>query len=633
MNKVTRAKELVKLINEYDKAYFTLNKSLISDEAYDSLWFKLNDLLSEHDIQRALGKSSMPLGTQTSHLDKVQHLTKVMSLDKLKVDSDAFPKQLTKFIDKYDTLSGWSLQSKLDGLTIVIYSSENSKVFVTRGAGQMGENVTHVFKEIPTAYNPALKLPAGMIVRGEAVISVDNFASILAKFAEDKIKVKTSDQMKATMAELSESQREDVISEDVTLIKKVMKSIKKTNKNSYDVLAAYVDALTASFSNARNLASASVRTKSTLTAKNRHVEFVAYDIMNADKFGLFTEHDILRALEQYGFKTVTHKLLQSNNDLIRFFSERDDLNQSIGAENIRDNEEFVIDGLVIKPNSKVVDPLDDGHHAKGQMAIKYAPKSAQTTLLDVVWQEGKNGMLSPVAIYEPVEIGGTINKRAALGSYNIIKTKDLRVGDKIVVKRSNDVTPQVSHVLKDARTGNEIPVELPAGARLDGKIAYNTNFVTPVEEQLDKMATSIGVKDVRTSAFKKIVDAGIVTHVADLFDMSAHKDAITNIKGLGVKTADTLLNQIEVIKPDVTFKQVLNGLLINGAGVKAIDNFVKLVPTYAVYKTSEYDIIVSELKSIAGMTQPQLDGLAELYSDSQAATLARIYDQALNDNI
>lgn len=118
---IMRAKQLVRDINHYDHEYFTENRSLISDEAYDDLWFELKKLLANKTVSQALKKTDMPLGEQTSHLDKVKHLMPVLSLDKIKWDSPEFQKQLTNFDKKYGTDHKYSVQSKLDGLTIVIY--------------------------------------------------------------------------------------------------------------------------------------------------------------------------------------------------------------------------------------------------------------------------------------------------------------------------------------------------------------------------------------------------------------------------------------------------------------------------------------------------------------------------------
>ena len=112
---IDQAKDLIKQINHYDHEYFTNNLSLISDEQNDNLWFQLKDLLAIDDVKKALKKTDMPLGEQTSHLAKIKHLMPVLSLDKIKWDSPKFQKQLANFDQKYGTDHKYSVQSKLDG--------------------------------------------------------------------------------------------------------------------------------------------------------------------------------------------------------------------------------------------------------------------------------------------------------------------------------------------------------------------------------------------------------------------------------------------------------------------------------------------------------------------------------------
>lgn len=635
MSKIERAKELLELIQKYDEAYFTNNESLVTDEEYDNLWYELRDLLSDKDVAKALKKTSMPIGQQKSHLDKIQHLVNVMSLDKLKIDASNFDKKLQTFMNKYDTGEGWVVESKLDGLTIVIYAKGNERVFVTRGGSQKGENVTHVFKQIKHIYDAALQIPDGMIVRGEAIIKVKDFESLINELADDADQFYQSEEFQSVLDRLTDEQKEVVESQDVKELKKLVAELKKNKKNdleAFELMNEYAEKKSLSFSNPRNLASASVRTKDLNTAQERNVDFVAYDIMNQEKFDLTKETEITDLLQSYGFNTVTREFFKTNDELIQFFEDRDDENRSVNAEKFRNDEEYEIDGLVIKPNLKILNPENDGHHEKGQIAVKYAPICEKSKLLSVEWTEGKNGRLTPVAHFEKVKIGGTTIRKASLGSFGSIKEKDLKIGDEIIVERANDVIPQVREAITSSRDGSEIDIEIPDNAKLVKGLVFLDNYETPLEAQVAKLADSIGIDNSKEATFKKMIEAGYISKLSDLFSLEQYEKELKEIKGLGEKTIDDLLDQISIITPQVTFAQIVNGLFLSNVGKIGAKEYSKLVPTYDDYLQSDFKEIEKELSKISGFSKNQISGLKELYT-LYANELKLIYANNLNKNI
>lgn len=523
-NNIDRAKELLTLINKYDYEYFSNNQSLVSDEQYDELWFELRDLLQNNEIAKAVKKYSMPLASEHSHLQKVQHILPVLSLDKVKLD-DNYVKNMKRFIKKHlnnDLNQKVSFQSKLDGLTIVIYKYKDKTLFVTRGGGSKGEDVTQQFinnEELMKAVN---SIENGMVIRCEAIITKDNF-----------------------------------------------EKLNQPLDNKY--------------SNARNLASSSVRTKDTNTALEYKVDLVAYDIMNASKFDLDTEKQVLEYLDMKGFNVVNEISLKAE-DLLN----HDYVNQT--SSNFRNNESYEIDGIVIKPDDRSLVNEDDGHHQKGQIAIKFKPQSKETQLLDVQWNIGNEGRMTPIAVFEPINIGGTEIKRASLGSWNTLTKLDLKIGDVINVMRSNDVIPQVDSVEKDRRTGNEIEIEFPKDAYLDGKILYYKYYEKPLEDQLDTFANQVGIRSAKKSTFKKIVEAEYIKKISDIYHLRTYRDQLVEIKGLSYKKIDDLLDEIDYTR-DASFKDVLTGLAIPHVGKVAAEHVELLFETWNDFKSSNDDEI------------------------------------------
>lgn len=551
MNKIDRANELIHLLNRYDEKYFSKSISEISDEEYDNLWFELSDLLKDKDVQKASKKKVMPLAAENSHLAKVQHLVPVLSLDKLKMNDKKFEHHLNRFVNKYSTGDEWSIQSKLDGLTIVIYRYKHKIIFCTRGGGQKGEDVTNQFKAIPKIWQAAKNLPEKMIARGEAIISKENFQSINSQLDADH-----------------------------------------------------------QYQNARNCASSSVRTLDTNTALNHHVDFVAYDILNSEQFDMSDEKTILSELSNYGFDVVKNQVFQTD-DLKSFF---DDDNH----EEWRDNEELEIDGLVIKPNIKIINPEINGHHQKGQLALKYKPQTAQSKLLEVNWKVGSNGRMTPVASFESVSIGGSTITSASLGSWGTIKKLDLKINDSILIARSNDVIPQVDSVITDERSGDEIDINLPNNSRLDGAIVYANDYEMPLEETLDRYANAVKIESAKKSTFKKIIDKGYLSKLTDLYELSKYENELKDIKGLGSKKVESLLSEIEYSK-EASLQQILVGLNITDLGQQSINKITSKYPTWDEIKTAtdltglnykNKDALV-QLQDTNNQTHQTLDQLAE----------------------
>lgn len=535
MNKIDRANELIHLLNRYDEKYFSESISEISDEEYDNLWFELSDLLKDKEVQKASKKKVMPLAAENSHLAKVQHLVPVLSLDKLKMNDKKFEHHLNRFVDKYSTGDEWSIQSKLDGLTIVIYRYKHKIIFCTRGGGQKGEDVTNQFKAIPKIWQAAENLPEKMIVRGEAIISKANFQSINEQLDAD---------------------------------------------NQYQ--------------NARNCASSSVRTLDTNTALNHHVDFVAYDILNSEQFDLNDEKTILSELSNYGFDVVKNQVVQTD-DLKSFFD-------NDKHEEWRDNEELEIDGLVIKPNIKIINPEINGHHQKGQLALKYKPQTAQSRLLEVNWKVGSNGRMTPVASFEPVSIGGSTISSASLGSWGTIKKLDLKINDSILIARSNDVIPQIDSVITEERSGDEIDIDLPENSRLDGAIVYANDYEMPLEEKLDRYANAVKIESAKKSTFKKIIDKGYLSELTDLYELSKYENELKDIKGLGSKKVESLLSEIEYSK-EASLQQILVGINITDLGQQSINKITSRYPTWNELKNAT---------DLTGLNYKNKDALVQL---------------------
>lgn len=534
-DKIKRAETLINEINYHDRLYFTENRQEISDAAYDELWFELKELLSDEDVRKASNKLKMPLGEQTSFLDKVSHALPILSLDKIKSSDDNFEKNIRKFEKNYDTGHGYLIESKLDGLTVVMYKQNESVVFATRGGSTKGENVTDQVMLLKDVQIAAEKSPDAIIVRGEAIIPKENFV--------------------------------------------------KSEK----------------YSNARNAVSGALRSKEIGSFALVEPEYVAYDILSHHSKN---EVEDLKLLEDLGFRTVKSRIVRPEEDLYEVLKE-------IIHSDWRDQERYEIDGLVVKPISKTkIDYDGDGHHAKGQIAVKFPPKGDVSYLRDVEFTIGKNGQMTPVAVYDEIEIDGVKMTRASMGSWNNFLDLDLKKGDKIYVVRSNDVIPQIDAVLE--RYDSSEKVEQPENSWIDGAHLY-TDVSKPIEEKFAQFAKALNIKAFNAKTWKILLENNLISRYIDIFDLNSKRDEMLSIKGLGEKKVDLLIEEIELSRRS-NFEQVLNAVQYRGLGSKMCKDIAKNFDSLESFLKTDIEEVFSKVKSL---NAPAKSTLSDLFKDTE----------------
>ena len=548
--KIARAQELVDLINYHDKLYFTENRQEISDAAYDELWFELKDLLEDEEVRKHSRKLKMPLGAQTSFLDKVSHLVPVLSLDKVKSADANFKKNIDKFDREYNTGSGYLIESKLDGLTVVMYKQNGLVTFATRGGSNQGENVTEQMLQLEEVKFASENAPEGMIVRGEAVIPKSSF-------------------------EQSEK-----------------------------------------YSNARNAVSGALRSKEIGSFADVKPKFVTYDIMSSHSQDEVRD---LKILSDLGFDIVTHKFVSADSDLY------EEIKNAVDSE-WRENELFEIDGLVIKPIRKSKVEYDgDGHHAKGQIAVKFPPKGDVTYLRDIEFTVGKDGRMTPVAIYDEIEIDGVKMSRASVGSWSNLLKWNVSIGDKIYVIRSNDVIPQIDAVLERYDSSKEIVQ--PSETWIEGAHLF-TSVKSPIEERFAKFANALKIKAFNEKTYKTLLDNGLIKDFIDIFHLKDKRDEMLQIKGLGVKKVDLLLEEIELSRRS-TFEQILNSMQYLALGKKACQSIAKTFKSLEDFVSSDVEEII---KNVKNLNEPACKSLRDIFSSKDELARLREIGREMKGN-
>lgn len=223
--------------------------------------------------------------------------------------------------------------------------------------------------------------------------------------------------------------------------------------------------------------------------------------------------------------------------------------------------------------------------------------------------------MTPVAIFDTVTITGSNINRASLASWDKIQKLDLKIGDKIQVAKANDVIPDIKKVYADYRDGSEVDIEMPEDAEFRGtgngkvgKVLYSTKYEMPLEDRLDKFAKVLKISSAKKTTFKKFIDHGLITGFYDFFALKDKYDELIAINGLGKKTIDKLLQEIEDSKT-VSYDKVILALAIPNLGKNAtaqlaeqfetFDDFMQLKDNFELLDTSNMNYLaVNALKKL-----------------------------------
>lgn len=486
MKLLNRMKEIINILNKASYAYYANDNPIMSDKQYDDLFDELSELENTTGIILAGSPTQKVQGYVIDSLKKVKHSKPMLSANKTKDIQE-----IKKFIGNRPCIMSW----KEDGLTIVLrYANGVFKQAITRGSGDLGEDVTHTMrmcKNIPVT----LPYKVNIEVRGECVISWKEF---------DRI-------------------------------------------NSY---------LDTPYKHPRNLAAGSVRQLDSNVLKDRELTFKAFELVQDDLYKESQNNSILREqimnisesfdyLAKCGFDVVEHEYVIKDNveELVKKY--------------IPDNYEYPVDGLIFEYDDYLYGKSlgETSHHPLNIMAMKWIDDLYETTLTDIEWNTSKSGLVNPVAVFEPVDLDGAVTTRATLHNISYIEDLELGIGDTIQIYRSNMVIPKVHDNLTRSNTwklpnkcpccGGNVEVHNENGsktlhclnqdcrAKLLGKL---THFVS-------KHAANINGLSEQT--LQKFIDLGLLNSFKDIYYLSAHKETIYKLDGFGKKSIDKLLDNIE----------------------------------------------------------------------------------------
>jgi DNA ligase (NAD+) len=533
-----RLEQLRREIHLHNYRYHVLDAPLISDYEFDRLLAELRQIEADHPEWITPDSPTQRVGSQpAARFEKVRHPAPILSLANAFSVQDvyAWNERITR-IDERVAHANYVVEPKIDGLSVVLHYRDGAFVQgATRGDGEVGEDVT---SNLRTVRAVPLRLPvdpggppapAYLVVRGEVFINIADF-----------------DLLNRRLEEAGEK----------------------------------------TYLNPRNTAAGSLRQLDPALTASRPLNLLAYQIvafeegipgaLSDNRRAPATQWETLAYLRALGFPVSRDAGLYPTLDAA--------LDEVQSWEQRRNDLPFEADGMVIKLNDLTLarDLGFVGKDPRGAIAFKFPAQEVTTRLLDIGVNVGRTGVLTPYAMLEPVDIGGVIVKQATLHNFDYIAEKDIRIGDRVRVKRAGEVIPYVIGPVVELRSGAEPvyqpPSVCPACAepveKLSGEVAwYCVNAACPAQLiRVLEHFVSRGAMDIVGLGIKiveQLIESDLVHDVADLYTLP--REDLLGLEGFAEKKADNLLAAIDASRQQ-TLARLITALGIRGVGeVMAVD--------------------------------------------------------------
>jgi DNA ligase (NAD+) len=349
---------------------------------------------------------------------------------------------------------------------------------------------------------------------------------------------------------------------EALMSKKTLESLNKRYKKEGKNLLA----------NTRNAAAGSLRQLDPKLARDRNLDFLAYDIATIDGIDLKTHSDKHQLLKDLGFQVDTHDLKTSNTEEVKKFI--------LNFEKRRDSFAFGTDGIVVSVNElNLQETLGVvGKAPRYMVAYKYPAEKATTVVLDIITNIGRTGVFTPLAIFKPTLVAGSVVSKATLHNMDQIERLDIRIGDTVVIEKAGDVIPKVVEVLPRLRTGKERKFKMPQicpvcknkiekkEIEANSSVAYycsNPKCLAKNERYLEHFVKVFDIYELGPKVLKRFKDEGLITDASDIFTLRV--EDIANLERFGEKSAENIVREIEE-KKNITLAKFLWALGILHVG-------------------------------------------------------------------
>lgn len=509
-----RVEELTKLLNQYNKEYYVLDKPSVSDREYDRLMQELIELEAQYpELKSSTSPTVRVGGAVLEGFNKVQHEKPMLSLGNAFNEGDL--RDFDARIRKVSPNISYVCELKIDGLAVTLHYRDGQFVKgATRGDGVVGENISENLKTIQTI---PLHIPykEPLEVRGEVYMS------------------------KATLDKLNKQRAEK--GEEL-------------------------------FANPRNAAAGSLRQLDSRIAAKRELAMFCYAVPSAEELGCQTHDESLQKIEEFGFNVNPNREVCDSIDGVLAYIEKWSTN--------RFDLPYEIDGIVIKVN-QLNEQQKLGSTVKSPrwaIAYKFPAEEVETILKDIIFTVGRTGMVTPNAVLEPVRVAGTRVSRATLHNEDYVKERDIRINDRVIIRKAGEIIPEVVKPVIDARHGDEAPFEMiqecpRCGSELireAGEADYyclNIDCPARIVESLCHFVSrdAMNIDGLGVKVVEQLYDNQLIENVADIYKLQ--KEQLLPLERMGEKKVTNLLTAIENSKQN-SLERLLFGLGIRHVGSK-----------------------------------------------------------------
>jgi DNA ligase (NAD+) len=509
-------------IEQHNHAYYVLNAPTISDYEWDTLMRRLQALEAQHPDLISPDSPTQRIAVEPAEgFRRIPHPAPILSLGNAYNDSEvlAWYERIVKLDDRVRN-TDFVVEPKLDGLTVVLhYENGVFQLGSTRGDGEIGEDIS---ANLRTIRSLPLRIPVGerevevpprLVVRGEALIFLDDFEELNRRLEE-------------------------------------------AGERTYV--------------NPRNTASGALRQLDPSLTASRPIRLMCYDIVEAEGDIPTQQWELIGYLKALGFPVAEGIDRAENIEAVL------EIYQDWVSR--RDALPYEADGIVIKINDLRLsaDLGVVGKDPRGALAYKFPAQVVTTQLNDIGLNVGRTGVITPYAILEPVEVGGVTVRQATLHNFDFIQEKDIRIGDRVMIKRAGDVIPYIIGPVVEARRGEEAVYKLPTRCPScneplefsDSEVAlYCVNNACPsqlirnLEHFASRSAMDIEGMGIKIAA--QLVEAELVKDIADLYAITL--DDLLILEGFGEKRAQNLIDSIDRSRAQ-SLARLIIGLGIRNVG-------------------------------------------------------------------
>ena len=574
---IDRLTALKATIEKHRRLYHTLDKPEISDEAYDSLYKELEQIEREYPELRTDDSPSQRVGGEPlKEFKKVRHETEQWSFDDVFDEEElrAWDKRVRSFMEKTGVGSEkleYCCELKIDGLKVVLTYRDGKLVQgATRGDGVVGEDVTQNIKTIKSVPLTLAK-PADLIAIGEAWMSTDDLARI----------------------------NKERVAEDKPL-----------------------------YANTRNLAAGSLRQLDPKITASRKLATFMYDLDKVSGKGISlppTQKGELDLLAELGFQTNPHcEVVDSVDGIQRFYREWTKKRHSLP---------YQLDGIVIKINSrKIQEALGyTGKSPRWGVAYKFPAEQVTTVLEDIVFQVGRTGVITPVAVMKPVLVAGSTVSRATLHNEDEIKRLDVRIGDTVILQKSGDVIPDIVSVVMELRPKNSKPFQWPTHIpacggdgrieRVPGEAAWRCVSRDSFEQQKRRFhyfvsKRCLDIDGLGPQTLDLLIENGLISTFDDIFTLK--KGDFLSLPRFAEKSAENSIASIDAARK-TTLPRFLAALSIPQVGEETAYDFAKHFKTMDRIMDATYE----EFESIYGVGPKVAESISGWFKDKDNRALVK----------